>query len=809
MNRSLLLPGIALGLLLMGSCKKENTTQTTDVESIDQLVVPAGFDWSSSRDVTFSVSVSDSRFGSALHVISIYAGDPASGGSLISKGSASITSPFNTKINLPDILSEVYIVKTAPDGSTVQQKVTINGTSVSVSAGAENMVTSMSAASAKLMGISSTGSTPVFSETSPDCTTGCGTVISTSPSQSMDLNGGQTYCVTGSNITVTIQNTNGGTLRICGQNVTIKNLKVTAGVTVIVAAGGSVNFDNFNWDGNGTFKNFGIASTGNFKVNSGTFINQGTLSINGTFTVASGTSSTNSGVITASSNFDTDGTFVTSGNMTINGTTELKSNSNFTNSGILTFTGNTSINNNLTNSGTINWTGGEIFCNNDPTVTNSGTITANSSKLTISGIFTNRGSVTVNTLQHNSGSGKLINYCKFVVLENAIFNTITDNHSYFKVGKDANMNGSSVLNLYDGAMFVTNTLSNMDGIVTGTGATSLFKVVSSSDAKVNDNGSNKFRGTLQYCDPSRTIKPEQFSGGAVQKCDVYIGVSECNPVGNGTPPRKDSDGDGIYDDEDAYPHDASKAFNNYQVNYNSGGSTVAFEDNWPKKGDFDVNDVVLSYRYNVITNASNQVVQIKADYKLLATGGTFENGAGIQFNIPASKAGDVSGAVKEDGQDSLVVILFSNSRQEQANWNTSNDTKAASKDYSVSIDIKPGILLSALGIGNYNVFIWNNSNGYGRGYETHLAGKAPTKKANTALFGTGDDNSVNGKRYTTKEGLPWGLEIPISGFEYPLERTDITQAYTKFAGWATSSGENFKDWYSNTAYQNSAKIFKP
>lgn len=812
MKRILLLVAL-VGVFIVNGCKKDDAPVDPVIDNIDDLVVPANFDWASSRDVSLNVAVSDARFGSNVHVISVYAGNPDNGGTLLSKGSASLIKSFTTRIYLPSVLNELYLVKTAPDGSKISRAIEVISPTISVSMSAQgitNVVSSTSAGKAQLFSLMGAS---VSAETSPDCSSGCGIAYATSPNSPFDLNNGTTYCITGDGVNVNIQNTNGGTLRICGKNVTVSGLKITSNVTVIVTSTGSVNFSNLNWDGSGTFKNFGMVSTGNFKVNSGTFVNQGTFNINGTFTVATGTTSTNTGTIHSTGNFDTDGSFVSSGTLTIDGTTEFKSNSNFTNEagGVVTLKGNTSINNKLTNSGTLNWTAGEVSFNNNPTVTNNKDFVANSSKLTVTGNFTNNGSVSVKTLQHNSGNGVLVNNCKFVVLEDAGFDKQVDNHSYFQVGRDALCNSSFRLNMYNSAMFRTGTLSTMDGIVKGTGSTSLFKVVSSSGAKVNDNGSNKFQGAIQYCDPSRTIKPSQFTGGATQSCDAYIAVNECNPVGNGTAPRKDTDKDGIYDDEDDYPNDIAKAFNNPQFNYNEGGSTVAFEDRWPEKGDFDLNDVVLSYRYNIVTNADNKVVQINADYKLLATGGNLQNGAGIQFHIPASNVVSIVGAQLEPEQDSAVVILFNNSRQEQSNWNTTTETRAALKEYKISVNIKNGPALSAFGIGNYNVFIWNNTAGYGRGFETHLPGKPATKKANALLFGTKDDNSKAGKLYTTTKGLPWALEVPIANYAYPLERSDITQVYLKFGNWAISGGESFKDWYSNTSpqYRKQDKIFQP
>ena len=53
----------------------------------------------------------------------------------------------------------------------------------------------------------------------------------------------------------------------------------------------------------------------------------------------------------------------------------------------------------------------------------------------------------------------------------------------------------------------------------------------------------------------------------------------------------DSDNDGVLDSDDSYPDDVERAFINFVPV--SGKNTLAFEDRWPHKGDYDMNDLVL------------------------------------------------------------------------------------------------------------------------------------------------------------------------------------------------------------------------
>lgn len=848
-----LLSIIALAFLA-SSCRKEQVQLDDINKNLDELVIPANFSWKTSKDINFSIAVSDARFGSKIHVISLYAGDPAKGGILVSKGAASLIAPFNTRIALPTTISEIYIVKSV-EGTQVTGKVALGSGNVSLSineSGIIGTVTGLSAIRSSKFGVSVISATP---ENSPSCPgSGVGVIaINSNPGDNYKFESGTTYLI-GSNVTLNnLSDPNGGTIYICGTNVQFNGLKIKNNINVIITAGGSASFNNMNWEGNGVFKNFGTVtgSLGNVRVmgtfynkpssnlsvngfslesgtttnfgqitvsgntqvsNSASFVNDGTFITNGFAVQHSGASVTSAGTITVNNNLDNAGSFITSGNLTVKGNLNSNSgNPTLINSGTINLQNNSSFLGTFINSGNLEVSGGELNLNGSQSIINSGTITATSSKMNVSGTVTNSGSVTIKEL-NNTGSGKFINNCKLWVTTDFNNDNLIENYNFIQVDNQSNLKGT--FNLHNGAMFSTKYLIAVDGIIEAKGAdTSLVKVLTSSNSGVDANGSGKFRGLLQYCDPSRTIRASQFINGAKQACGVYIAKTNCNTVGNGAAPTVDTDGDGVPDALDDYPNEPDKAFNNYSLNYNDGGCTLAFEDSWPLKGDYDLNDIVITYRYLLVTDHNNKVVQIKADYDLHATGGTFNNGAGIQFNIPAAKAKNFSGpngTYLEANQDSVVLILFTNSRAQQENWNTFlTQPVSPVKSFAISFDIENGPTLSSLGIGSYNPFIWNNTSGYGRGYETHLYGKNPTKLANSSLYGTGDDNSVSGDKYSTVNKLPWAIELPMAPFIYPLEKVSITSSYLKFSSWASSGGTLNVDWYINNlpGYRNESKLY--
>jgi len=258
----------------------------------------------------------------------------------------------------------------------------------------------------------------------------------------------------------------------------------------------------------------------------------------------------------------------------------------------------------------------------------------------------------------------------------------------------------------------------------------------------------------------------------------------------------------------------------------SGFSTVAFEDLWPFKGDYDMNDLVMDYKFVITSNSNNYVDKVVGTFKIKAFGASFENGFGFQFpNVPPASITSVSGYDlqegfiilnsngTESGQTKPTIIVYDNAFKEMTSPGgigvNTDPTQAyvTPKTLTITINFAPNTcLLSNLNIGNFNPFIFVNKV---RGVEVHLPDYAPTSKANLSLFGTGDDNSIpaQGKYYKTANNLPWAINT-YEQFDYPKEKVDISQAFIHFAAWATSGGTSFTDWYKDfSGFRNSGLIY--
>ncbi len=307
-------------------------------------------------------------------------------------------------------------------------------------------------------------------------------------------------------------------------------------------------------------------------------------------------------------------------------------------------------------------------------------------------------------------------------------------------------------------------------------------------------------------------------------CDVATITVTINGGGGGT----DTDGDGCPDDVDDYPNDPERCFDIFYPASSDG--TLAYEDLWPGKGDYDFNDLVIDYRFKTVTNADNNVVEIFADFTIEAFGAGFENGFGFQFandNIESEDFLSITGYDLQEGiitldangletgQSIPTIIVYDNAYNVMEfpgsgiGVNTSEGAPYVTPEtLSIYIDIEDGLYsYSDIDIPNFNPFIFVDQT---RGREVHLPDYPPTDLVDISYFGTWEDSSdpSSGRYYKTINNLPWAINI-YESFDYPKEKVLILSAYNFFQEWAESGGTSYQDWYrDNPGYRNGSNIYQ-
>ncbi|MBE0649179.1 MAG: LruC domain-containing protein [Bacteroidales bacterium] len=601
--------------------------------------------------------------------------------------------------------------------------------------------------------------------TEPDCGTGCDEEHS--GSGSLNINDGLTHCIT-SSYTGSV-NISHGTLQICGTFTgTIAMGDNQDDCILIVTDGGTANISSMNMGKNATMT---VYQTATAAISSMTMNQNAQL--------------TNWGILTIQGNFTPNDLVQNFGTMTVNGQYNMNGNTGeLINTGLLTINSHWNVIEEVTNNGTIE-VFGDMNCNNS--------VFLNACKLIVHGVF------------H-------LNNCEF-----------TNETGYIKVYEETKIQGGqSFMLLKNQSMIYTKDLT-MNADMEGQGT--MNEVMVTDDIRFN--GPNVIAGSIETAQTNGVMvmgDASNFTNGAtfVSFANIAntIPTSACNPQGVTPPtPCPDSDSDGVTDCDDDYPNDPDRAYNSYT------SGTAVYEDLWPAMGDYDMNDLVNYYKYNVVTNAQNKVVDIIAKFYVRAVGASFQNGFGFQLdNVTPSQIATVTGYEitpgtislatngTENNQAKAVIIAWNNAenvinRAGGAFYNTLIGSPVGSSD-TVTVTVHLNTLLSTTVVGTppFNPFIIRDGD---RSAEIHLPDYIPTSLADPNLFGTlNDDTNPSANRYyKTATDLPWAINIPAD-FDYPVEYVDILLAYNHFAEWAQSGGSSYPDWYKDLpGYRNNSNIY--
>jgi LruC domain-containing protein len=219
-------------------------------------------------------------------------------------------------------------------------------------------------------------------------------------------------------------------------------------------------------------------------------------------------------------------------------------------------------------------------------------------------------------------------------------------------------------------------------------------------------------------------------------------------------------------------------------------ATIGFEDLWPRLGDYDFNDLVISYNIELILNAQNNVTRMDYSYTVESVGAAFTNGYGVELEgVSPSAISSVTGSNltegfivndangTEQGQRNAVIVFFDNADIHVGIPNT------------ISIEFSSPITTAALGAAPFNPFLIKNTD---RNTEIHLPTKPVTSYPTLPI---GSDDDMDGD-FKDADGLPWAINF--SGqYAPPLPGVKIWIGYNHFLNWAHSGGVQYPNWFVN------------
>lgn len=252
-------------------------------------------------------------------------------------------------------------------------------------------------------------------------------------------------------------------------------------------------------------------------------------------------------------------------------------------------------------------------------------------------------------------------------------------------------------------------------------------------------------------------------------------------------------------------------------------ATIAFEDNWPLVGDYDMNDLIIHYRLTSYETEGN-LTHVKIEGEVVALGAYYHNG--FAFRLPGLLRNEVdteglsfkingaeqSTAPLEADKDEAIFIIANDfwdfvTSGENCNYYRTEEGCGSNIQMTFSLEIPLEANVSKANVAGfpYDPFIFS-SEGHirsyvfgeapGRRFEVHLKNQAPTEAFQTNFLNRGDDasNADNGEYFINANGMPWAINIPYE-WKHPVEYIDIKNAYPDFHSFVTSSGELNTDWF--------------
>lgn len=763
---------------------------------MEDISAPAGFDWSSTNSIKFSVEVDDEFDGQYYYTVEILDKNPLEATAedpynTLAKGVAKKGEAYQTEVVSSKDIKYLYVRQTDPRGRDQIKQVEISESTSHVQCSFTGTSAIKTRALVATRGNNGGIDIPKRAEQSYDTN---GAIPITSSSQVLE--GGKAYIVTGKFQgkfkDTSLSNSNRATVYIQG------NWEPAQAITqnyldIIVLKGGTIEGTDLK-----------LQNASNLTIQSGAKIKIAKLEGNTQSTIC------NFGEI------EVDNLLLNSFDLLYNGNkVDVKHNIDASKGGSIHNFGELDVEK-------------EIKLNTSSIVYNAAGSELEAEKYTAAGSKNvNFGEMEFDTYDSGEAGGSLYNNCMLFVEHMKAGGIIYLDHGviaeekeddkkkdYFEEADDIYFYDNAKLTLANGSMIKAEKITINSGFsAIGEGdEASLLKVT---DKLQIDNWSNKFSGKLYISGKINCSHNDMYQAGSevIFSSEPDIIITGCNgktELPDPAPEPSDPNFPIIVDDNHNY--------------------TYLFEDQWPLYGDYDMNDIVLEIKHRKTSiDKWNKITELDLTIELTAVGAQKAIAAAIMFDeIPASAitqpvtyannyrpiSFDLTDKNIEKGQDYAVVPLFDNAhalmeRPAGSFVNTvsgSDNNQKDSKIINFTLRFDPASAPSsdALNINKLNLFIITDRGSKRK--EIHVAGYQPTKLANTELFGGNNDaSSVNGKKYyISKDNLAWGIIVPTQ-FKWPLEYTKIQNAYKQFAGWVTSGGVNNTKWWNDF---DNTKVFQ-
>ena len=225
----------------------------------------------------------------------------------------------------------------------------------------------------------------------------------------------------------------------------------------------------------------------------------------------------------------------------------------------------------------------------------------------------------------------------------------------------------------------------------------------------------------------------------------------------------------------------------------------AFEDKWPSKGDYDLNDAVVNAKHEREFDSNGKI--IKETFYLT----TYQNyveltsGLGLTLNTQVNPK---SIAMKKIAPGSTVAEEASFVKDRAVYYLTDDIKAEIGTTYILELTYNTA-LDSSSKMASIQPFIYRSEGT--QNWEVHIPMEAPTTKMNTSYFGKDDDCSdqIHGLFFVRQGNYPFAFYLKnadINAFKETIlkrenESIPIDQFFPGFLDWSISGGTYSADWY--------------
>ena len=225
----------------------------------------------------------------------------------------------------------------------------------------------------------------------------------------------------------------------------------------------------------------------------------------------------------------------------------------------------------------------------------------------------------------------------------------------------------------------------------------------------------------------------------------------------------------------------------------------AFEDKWPSKGDYDLNDAVVNAKHEKEFNDKGKIV--KETFYLTTYQNYVEltNGLALTLNTNVKPK---SVAMKKIVPGSTDAEVASFTKEGDVYYLTDDVKREIGSTYILELTYSNPLSSSAQ-MASIQPFIYRSEGN--QNWEVHIPMEAPTVKMNTGYFGKDDDcSNLVYHQYFVREGnYPFAFYLKnadIDVFKETIlkrenESIPIDQFFPGFIEWSTSGGTTNQDWY--------------